>query len=237
MRLLTPALPVALPRPEVFVADAISIPGWVVDLSSYRQWAISDSFPQSSRFSYLDGVIFVDPSREELFTHNQVKGAIAVAVANLLGSNPPGVYAFDRMLLSNPEAGLVTEPDGLFFFWETVRSGRLQLIEGSGGIVELIGSPDMKLEVVSKNSVSKDTKSLRDLYWKAGVAEYWLVDARGPEPVFQILQRSETNYVPVEPTDGWAWSAVFGREFQIAKQMNPLGQPQFVVNVRNAPST
>src|SRR5256885_8764701 len=46
------------------------------------------------------------------------------------------------------------------------------------GYLELEGTPDMVLEVVSESSVQKDTKRLRQLYWQAGIREYWLVDAR-----------------------------------------------------------
>jgi Uma2 family endonuclease len=37
----------------------------------------------------------------------------------------------------------------------------------------------MVLEVVSASSVEPDTQTLRELYWAAGIKEYWLVDARG----------------------------------------------------------
>ena len=65
--------------------------------------------------SYVDGAIYVDMHMEELFTHNQVKGAYAHAILSVLGSNPPGMFVHDRMLLTNAEVELSTEPDGLFF--------------------------------------------------------------------------------------------------------------------------
>ena len=182
----------ALPaRSNVFISENIAIPGSINDLDSYRKWAISDDYPQSGWVSYLDGVITVDPSMEELFTHNQVKNAFAVAITVLLGPSPAGMFVADRMLLSCPAANLCTEPDGLFFFWQTVKSGRLQFIEGTDGIIELLGTPDMTLEVVSKNSVGKDSKRLRELYWKAGILEYWLVDTtvqqEGPHKVLGLV--------------------------------------------------
>ena len=39
-----------------------------------------------------------------------------------------------------------------------------------------------------KTSVPKDTVLLRELYWKAGVTEYWLVDVRDGNLSFEILQ-------------------------------------------------
>src|SRR5207244_1904428 len=100
----------------------------------------------------------------------------------------------DRMLLTNTGANLNTEPDRLFFTWETMRSGRLQLVEREGqGVMELEGTPDLVLEIVSKSSVRKDTVFLRDLYCKAGIQEYWLVDVREGATSFEVLQWSVTT--------------------------------------------
>ena len=226
------AAPPFLRRSNVMIQDRIAIPGWVCDLESYRRWAHSESYPQSGWVSFLDGDIYADPDMEELLTHNQVKGAYAFAIMSVLGEPPGGMYVHDRMLLTNPEANLSTEPDGLFFFWATVQSNRLRMVESAAGFIELTGTPDMCLEVVSKNSVTKDTTVMRNLYWKAGVSEYWLVDARGAEPQFDILRHGDKEYVAVESVDGWLKSSVFQRQFQIVKQLSPLGQPLFIVRVK-----
>jgi Uma2 family endonuclease len=127
---------------------------------------------------------------------------------------------------------LSTEPDGLFFTWETIRSGRLLLVEKPGqGIMELDGAPDLTLEVVSKNSVRKDTVLLRDLYFKAGIQEYWLADVRDGALSFEILQRTPEGYVPTAPSEGWIASGVLGKKFQLQRTTDPLGHPQFVVAV------
>ena len=49
----------------------------------------------------------------------------------------------------------------------------MQLNEGKkGGYVEVEGSPDMVLEVISDSSVRKDDVLLRQGYWDAGIGEY-----------------------------------------------------------------
>jgi Uma2 family endonuclease len=179
-------------RADVLVADGIRVPGWVVDLETYRKWARSEDYPHSAWVSFLDGAIFVDPNIEELFTHNQVKGAYAFVIMSALGPTPSGMYVHDRMLLTNQAANLSTEPDGLFFFWTTIQAGRLRMIEGADGYTELAGSPDMVLEIVSKHSVRKDTVLMRELYWKADIPEFWLVDARGAEPSFRYCAMPST---------------------------------------------
>jgi Uma2 family endonuclease len=104
------------------------------------------------------------------------------------------------------------------------------MIEGADGFVELAGSADMVLEVVSKNSVTKDTRTLRDLYWKAEVPEFWLVDARGSVPFFEILARADDGYQASPGPVGWQKSKIFNKSFQINKSTNPLGHPLFTMN-------
>ena len=111
------------------------------------------------------------------------------------------------------------QPDGLFYAWETMRSGRLRFVVREGqGIMELEGAADLVLEIVSKSSVRKDTVLLRDLYFKAGISEYWLVDVRDGALSFDILQRTPEGYVPALAVDGWVASKVLGKKFQLQKR-------------------
>ena len=213
--------------------NSISIPPGVRDLDSFRQWAHSDHFPESGWISWLDGELWVDASTEELFTHNQVKAAFDLRLLTLVESVPTGRFIVDRMRLTHPTADLSVEPDGLFFRWETVKEGRLRFVEGAkGGYMELEGTPDMVLEILSRSSVAKDTRILRELYWKAEVPEYWLVDARGEELQFDILRRTSKSYRRTENKGGWLHSTVFDRSFRLLRTSDPLGHPQYVLEIR-----
>jgi Uma2 family endonuclease len=233
--------PVVVPTPSmdsssecVFIVQGdFVIPAWVKSLEAFRRWAYSDSYPTQGWFSFLDNRVWVDVTMEELFTHNGVKVAFTASVENHLLRRPVGRFVGDRMLLTNTTANLSTEPDGLFFLWETMQSGRLRLVPGKEeGYMELEGTPDMVLEVVSKTSLKKDTQILPELYWKAGIPEYWLVDARGPVPKFEVLQWGAKGYVSSPAAEGWLPSNVFGCEFQLLRDTDPLGHPKFSVNVR-----
>jgi Uma2 family endonuclease len=226
-------------RSCVVIEDKACIPAWVDDLESFRRWAHSYEFPERGSFSYLNGEIWVDLSMEELFSHNQVKGeftAVLGAIAKLLHL---GYFICDRMLLTNPAANLSTEPDGCFGFWETVKSGRLRFVPGvHGGYMELEGTPDMVLEVVSGGSVKKDTVRLHELYWRAGITEYWLVDARAESLRFDIFRHTKDGYAPAEAQDGWLFSTVFGHAFRLIKETDPLGYPLYRLQRRSPePST
>jgi Uma2 family endonuclease len=219
-------------RPEVIVQGQIVIPRWVEDLASFRRWRLSGAAPNTGEIAFLDLYIWVDPSREEFLTHNQVKAAYDYAIMSVVNPASLGRYVPDRMLLTNVQANLTTEPDGLFAAWETMRMGRLRLVEREGqGIMELEGTPDQVLEVVSKTSVRKDTVLLRELYFKAGISEYWLVDVREGVISFDILQWTPEGYVAAPRVDGWIVSRVFGKKFQLQRKSDPLGHLQFVVLV------
>jgi Uma2 family endonuclease len=213
--------------------EDIRIPAGIDDLESFRRWARSKDFPERGRFAYLGGEIWVDLSMEQLFTHNRVKTRISSVLDELTASADLGYYFSDGMLLSNPDADLSTVPDGLFVSYETIRSGAARLVEGAEeGYVEVEGTPDMVLEVVSTHSVRKDTKVLWRRYWQAGIPEYWLVDARGKSPRFELLRHRPRGYIATRSQGGWLPSKVFGRSFRLTQQTDPLGHPQYTLAVQ-----
>lgn len=219
---------------RVVIGESIIIPAEVVDLDSFCRWAISDQYPERGLFSFLHGTIWVDLSPENLYRHNQVKGEISVVLGRLIHEASNGRFLLAGMLLRNSAADLSTEPDGMFVSYDSLRSGRVQRIEGeNASCLQLDGSPEMVLEVVSDSSVRKDTVDLRELYWRAGIAEYWLVDARAATPRFDILRHGAKGYTATrKQAGGWVKSTVFARSFQLTRTADPLGDPLYVLNVR-----
>lgn len=214
--------------------DAYLVPAWVVDHDSYRRWARSDEFPEKGHFAFLNGTIWIDLTMEQLFSHVEVKTQLTAVLATLVRNEDLGYLFADGALISHPAAGVSNEPDACFLAYETVQSGRAKWIEGAkAGYVEVEGAPDMVLEVVSDSSVQKDTVQLRELYWKAGVAEYWLVDARGSEVKFSLLKRNGKGYAETrKQPDGWVKSAVFGKSFRVSQSKDKLGNPRIALEMR-----
>src|SRR4051812_36541756 len=137
------------------IADPVQIPAWAKDFEGFRRWACSEAFPTQGWFAYLQGDLWVDLNLERFF-HNQIKGAIGAVLFLLVSQHRLGRYLFDRMLLTHLEVLLSTEPDGMFISNEALETGRAMLIDGQDSL-EIIGNPDMVLEVVIKTSVRKDT--------------------------------------------------------------------------------
>lgn len=217
----------------VVESQVVRIPDWIEDLASFRRWTTADEFPEQGRICYLNGEVWVDMSKEQIFTHNQVKNEYSFVLTGLAKSGKRGFFFPDGVRLVNLPADVSVQPDGLFVSHESLESGRVRLVEGAQeGYVEIDGSADMTLEVVSASSVEKDTVDLRELYWQAGIQEYWLADARGERPLFEILRYTSRGYVSVRKQDGWLRSAVFGRSFRLARKNGALGFPQFTLHVR-----
>ena len=143
------------------------------------------------------------------------------------------IFLGDGLRLSNTDADISCKPDATFIATETLRSGEARLVEGmEEGYVEVEGSADMVLEVVSPSSVQKDTVDLRQAYWEAGVKEYWLVDARSEPLKFEILRHTPKGYVATRKQGGWLKSAVIGKSFQLTQSKSALGHPEFTLAVR-----
>ncbi len=216
----------------VVLEERAVIPDGIRDHDSYRRWARSPEFPQTGRFAFLSGKIWVDMSPEELMTHNLVKGEYAAVLHALLKQIRRGKFFHDRTLVTNVSARLSTEPDGTFVSFESLRLSRVTFVEGQHGYIEMEGSPNMTLEVVSTSSVKKDTVDLRGLYWKAGVREYWLVNALQDELEFNILRHTRSGYVAARKRAGWVESKVFGKSFKITSKPDELGYPEYTLSVR-----
>jgi Uma2 family endonuclease len=212
---------------------SVQIPEWVKDLVSFRRWLHSDDFPEQGRICYLDQEVWIDLSREQFFSHNQVRTDFTALLGGLVRSGRVGRFVTAGMLLSSIEADFSSQPDGCFLSNEALDTGRVRLIEGKhGSIVELEGTPDMVLEIVSDSSVRKDTVTLKAAYAEAGIPEYWLVDVRNAKLSFDIFQLKPKGYVAVKKQAGWLKSSVFGKAFRLTRTDDTRGDPVYTLEVR-----
>lgn len=213
--------------------ERIQIPNWVVDLESFRRWADDDAFPEKGRIAFLKGDVWVDMSMEQLFDHNDVKSEFTSVLATLVRAIQSGRYFASGARLSDGNADVSNQPDGTFVSTASFQQGRVRVVEGRmRGHIELEGTPDMVLEVVSDSSVEKDTVILRQAYAEAGIREYWLVDARQEPLRFDILRRTERGYVAGRKRAGWSRSEVFDHWFRLTQQPGSDGFPLFTLEMQ-----
>ncbi len=230
---LEKAAPATAVRCAVVLEDAVEIPGWVVDLESFRRWVGMEEFPETGRICFLQGRVWVDMSWEQIFTHNDVKTEIGSVVRRLAKARRGNRFFGDGLRLTSVAADFSVIPDGTFVGAASWDAARVRLVPGKqGGFIELEGIPDMVLEVVSASSVKKDTVVLRQAYWEAGIPEYWLVDARRDPLHFDILRHGTRGYVAAKKRGGWAASAVFGKAFRLRSEMDGRGNPNSMLKAR-----
>jgi Uma2 family endonuclease len=217
----------------VLYDDSVVIPDGISDLDAFRRWVHSEDFPEAGRISFLHGDVWVDMSKEQVFTHNQLKQEFNLVLGGFVKVQRLGRFFPDGLLVTNDRAQLACQPDGTFVSRQTLKSGRVRLVEAEkGGYLELTGTPDMVLEIVSASSVEKDTVTLPDLYWRAGIPEYWLVDARSSRLQFDIFRYDSAGYRAVRKQTGWIKSQAFGKSFSLSRRIDDEGNPEYSLSFR-----
>jgi Uma2 family endonuclease len=206
----------------------ICVPADAYTLAGFRRWATSGEFPERGRISFLDGEIEIDMSPEELRSHINSKSAVSFRLTWLIQAEDLGEPFPDGALLVNESANVSNEPDFMFCSWEAIESGRVQFPEtfpGSGRQMEVVGSPDLVVEVVSQSSVRKDRVILRERYHAAGISEYWIVDCLEKAPKLEILVWTADAYSPTEvDAEGWQVSRVMKHRFRLVPKTDRLGR-------------
>jgi Uma2 family endonuclease len=208
------------------IEDRARLPATIFDHAGFRAWARSGAMPEGVRATFADGEVLIDMSLESSESHNKPKAEITRVLVGIAHGEDLGKAYADRMLLSHAGAALSTEPDFLFAGWEAFESGRLRLVEEANrddDYIELEGTPDLVVEIVSDTSVRKDNVVLRGAYHRAGVPELWLIDAKTALS-FQILHHAEKDYEPSTPVGSPQVSRVLSRRFELTRTKNRLGR-------------
>ena len=211
----------------------LRIPGDVHTLDGFRRWA-SELAENAPMVSFYRGEVHIEMN-QDYFTHEPVAAAICRKLADLTDELGIGRFFMAPSWFTDDGAGISTEPDGFLVLWSSFDEGRVRVEQDRPR--ELQGHPDMVLEVVSKTSVRKDAQVLMEGYARAGVAEYWLADARGTEPALELhVPGSDGGYSPRSAdADGWIASPIFGRSFRLHHFTDRAGLPAYRLEVREKP--
>ncbi len=144
-----------------------------------------DALPDDGRrHELLDGAIVVTPSPG--FGHQDVLGALFVQLRQVIGGSDLVVFTgpFDVVLAEHT----VVVPD--------ILAARREQFTAK----DLPGAPLLVVEVRSRSTATVDAVIKRDLYEKAGVASYWLVDPAGPS--ITVLELADGRYQEVARAQG-----------------------------------
>jgi Uma2 family endonuclease len=165
-------------------ALSFSVPASASSLDGFRQWALSDDFPERGKITFVAGGLIIDMSPDSLEEHSDIKSEICRVLLNLVRQQNLGRLHIDGVLVSNEAARVSNEPDILYLSKASLTSGRAKLTPAIGrpqSSKEIVGSVDWVLEIVSPTSMRKDKVLLREAYYQAGIDEYWIIDGLGQE--------------------------------------------------------
>ena len=222
----TTAVAAAQPK-GIVVGRRLRIPASALSLDGFCRWMHSPRFPEHRKASFVNGEVYVEMSPEELLGNNTAKGDIFGHIWTYSNTHDLGQAFADRAMLVNTAANLSTEPDVMFCRWETFSTGRVVLKKSTDTgkqIVELHGSPDLVVEVVSRSSARKDLRDLPVAYHRAEISEYWIVDPRKQDLVFRVLVRQPAGYVdaPID-ADGFCPSQVLKARVKLSRAPTRIG--------------
>ena len=218
-------------------------------LSSYaafRAWKLSDDCPGWGKFEWIGNHPRLDVMPESLLTHGFPKADLCRVLANTVAADRRGLYFTDSTTVAAPaDAGatgtgprVLCEPDFVFLSHQTIASGRVTLTpkrNREGDFTEIVGPPDLVLEVLSDSSVRKDTIELPADLFALGVTEYWLADARADPPTLTVHTRGDTGFVP-RPAgpDGFSRSELLGAAYRLTAQTGESGLREVWAEARDA---
>lgn len=143
--------------------------------------------PDGRKADLLDGVIYM--ASPDSLRSNDLTGFIFKLlglyneIKNIGGRVLVTRYAF---ILSKYRA---PEPDVGY-----VRPERVHLVREKG----MKGGPDIAVEIVSRDSRSRDYGEKKQIYQKAGVEEYWIIDPLQNRVEFHRLTDGVYELVPLE---------------------------------------
>jgi Uma2 family endonuclease len=211
----------------VVFEDELEVPS-IRDLADFRAWALSDEFPQRGRIDFVDGRIEVDMSPEDLFTHGTLKAQLVSKIEARVAELELGHTFVGETRVSSTVGNFSAEPDVVVVSYAALDQGRVTLTPKATGeqgrYVEIDGAVDLIVEIVSDSSVIKDTQRLPTAYYRGGVRENWLIDARGEHVLFQIQRRGVNSFEPA-PVDekGYQYSDVLDCLVRLDRQRHRRG--------------
>jgi len=206
--------------------ERVHLPASALTFEGFRRWVLSDACPEKLRIHFIQGEVFVEMGPEAMETHSKVKGAIYAALATIGDEEDLGEAYPDGVRVTHRRARLSCEPDVTFICFDSIKQGRLKFTPKANrkdDYIEIVGAPDVVVEVISDSSVRKDEKVLREIYAQARVPEFWIVDARKSKIRFEILLLEHGRYRNASPPDEPHRSEVFGRRFTLTRSKNPIG--------------
>ena len=142
---------------------------------------------EDQKADLVDGVIYM--ASPENIDHNDLVRWLAIVLGQFIEERGLGRLTINKVAY-RLSARNAPEPDLAF-----VRTERLGIMKK--GYVD--GAPDLAVEIVAPDSVTRDYEDKRRRYEEAGVGEYWIIDP--DESTATFLVRAPCGFAE-KPPDG-----------------------------------
>ena len=154
---------------------------------SQGEWTYADyaRLPENGfRYEVIEGELFMSPAPRP--NHQRVGLRLIVLLDAFVEKNQLGELYHAPIDLNLPDLTSPVQPDILFISTENLDIVKEKTIEGV---------PDLIIEVLSPGSIRYDRQTKFQIYAKAGVREYWIVD---PYPcAIDVFVLRGQAYVPL----------------------------------------
>ena len=135
----------------------------------------------------IDGVIYM--ASPDTQRSNALGFFVAYLIEGYTTAKNIGGFTFISRFACKISDIRAPEPDAGY-----VRPERLHLVHEN----QMDGGPDIAVEIVSRDSRSRDYGEKRELYQSAGVSEYWIIDPLQRRVEFLRLQNGIYELAPLE---------------------------------------
>jgi Uma2 family endonuclease len=159
----------------------------------YYTYADYCTWDDSERWELIDGVAYA-MSPAPSWGHQDISGNLLRFFLNFLYGKECKVFhaPFDVRLNADKNDDTVVQPDIVII------CDRSKL-QGTG----CVGAPDMVVEILSPSTSSHDRVVKFQLYEKAGIREYWIVDPEAKAVIAHVLENGRYNitiYTDMSPS-------------------------------------
>ena len=214
---------------------SLVVPGHVDSLDAFRAWVLDEAFPECVRVDFVDGRVEVDLTRTPMQGHGLPMTELIRVLATRVHDDDVGELFSTDARVTLPAAEASCQPDIVLVTHAAFQSGRMGTTPSEDGedAIELVGPPDLVVEIVSPGSVDRDRTRLFQAYERGGVGEYWLVDGRGEELEFHLFRRDDHAFAEASAdADGFVASPLLRRRYRFDRVRNRLDRWQYTLDER-----
>lgn len=156
--------------------------------------------PEGTLCEVIDNILYMPPAPK--YNHQKLVGLIFQRIANYLDKTKKGIVAISPVDVYFEDLSSAVQPDVLYLSNEN-----MHVLHDDG---YFYGPPDLIIEVLSTDK-NRDRIQKKNLYERAGVKEYFLVNPANRNIL--AYQLKQNSYELMYNEDGRFASALLGLEF------------------------